>query len=233
MTAHGGLWRPPGEEQRPPARVTWEAHAEGAPGPERSRGCARLLGKQGARVLNRTWRPRDPCEAPPGRGTRPHPALPLPGAWLPSRHLASFRSRAARLRLWPQRRGPQREPRSSHTVCSQASSPRPAGPRGLVRRPPGRTRPRPPRPGLSERQSRCDAEGSRRARRGPAPSLVRADFLRDTPLPSLWGRALPARSAALGLSSSPGRPCALMVPRRARPSRAGVLERPSGCPQCR
>ena len=195
------------------------AHAEGGPGPrEKQRLCeapweARSAGPQShpeaAAPLRGSSRARNAAPSRTSASGRvasfEAPGL-LPVACRPPSPLASASS-------------PQCEPRSSHTVSSQASSPRPGGPRGLVRRPPGRTRPRSPRPGLSECQSRCDAEGSRRARRGPAPSPVRADFLRDTPLPSLWGRALPARSAALGLSSSPVPPCGLMVPWRARPSR--------------
>lgn len=137
----------------------------GGPGPERSRGCARLLGKQGARVLNRTRRPRDPFEAPPGHRTpragpkpRPHPALPLPGAWLPSSLVTSFRSRVTAFRLWLGERLSVVDCSLSPEALTLSPARRlPCGPPALaassigpqVGRYPVPLRPAPPRPSLS------------------------------------------------------------------------------------
>ena len=118
---------PPGEGQcpsgqgdsggrAPPGSTGWVGSMRGqrwptlrgTPGPKRSRGCPRPLGKQSAgpqshleaagpfRGFSRA--PKSPRAGPK---PPPHPALPLPGAWLPSCHVTSFRSRASALHFRP------------------------------------------------------------------------------------------------------------------------------------
>ncbi|XP_055269362.1 basic proline-rich protein-like [Moschus berezovskii] len=191
MSEQAGEQRLGGQQARPKV-----AHAEGGPGPQEKQRLTQAPWEAGSAGPQLHLGAAGPFPGSSGATTSPrarpkpppHPALPLPGTWLPSSHVTPFRSRATALHFRPGGRlsAVARRLRPEAPTLSPASLP-PRGPLALAtssigpqagRFPaPRRPRPRGPvSPGLHSQRGaalgdpaggRCPGGRSRRDGRGP------------------------------------------------------------------